>query len=52
MGITLLCQIFEGYERILANKIIQKIREKLEDLYAPRAGGATTDLIFVKMHLI
>jgi hypothetical protein len=42
-----LCQTFKIYERILANKIIKEIKGKLaEELYAFRAGRATTDLTF------
>jgi hypothetical protein len=41
----LLCQIFKVYERILANKTTKKITGKLAELYAFRAGRATTDLI-------
>jgi hypothetical protein len=43
----LLWQIFKIYNRILANKMIMEMKGKLtEELYAFRAGRATTDLIF------
>jgi hypothetical protein len=52
-GTTLLCQTFKIYERILANQIIKEIKGQLaEELYAFRAGRATTDLIFEIRQLI
>jgi hypothetical protein len=45
-GITMLCQTFKIYNRILANKIMKKIKGKLAELYAFRAGRVTADLIF------
>jgi hypothetical protein len=45
-GIILPCQTFKIYERILADKMIKEIKGKLAELYAFRAGRATTDMSF------
>jgi hypothetical protein len=45
--ITLLCQTFQIYERILANKMTKEIKgKKAEELHALRAGRVATHLIF------
>jgi hypothetical protein len=45
-GITLLCQKFRLYEKILVNKITLEIKGKPAELHAFRKGRTTTDLIF------
>jgi hypothetical protein len=49
----LLCQTFEIYERILANRLIKEIKGRLEEeLYIFRAGRATTAINDTKMILV
>jgi hypothetical protein len=47
-GITLFCQTFKMYERMLVNKMALEIKGDLaEELNAFKRGRATTDLFFL-----